>query len=330
MTRRGPSHRRQAGDPQASAPRVDQVTWLPSRLPASAGRTFVVTGGNAGLGYFVSEQLASTGAHVVLASRSLERAAAAQQRIRENVPGASLDAVQLDLADFASIRRAGEALAEYGRLDGLVLNAGITSGSRWREITRDGHEMTVGTNYIGHFLLTALAWPALARTAGSRVVTLGSLATVQVPLDADDLQSERKYSFWRSYGFSKHMAQGFGFELDRRARAAGRDVTTVVSHPGLSLDTLSKRREGINDVTPLARVALTPMAAAAQGKNRGAAPIVRAALDPSLVGGEYVGPQYLLKGRPVLQQPVESSASPEFGRRLWELSEDWTGRTFEV
>jgi NAD(P)-dependent dehydrogenase (short-subunit alcohol dehydrogenase family) len=306
------------------------VTWTPSRLPTARGRTFVVTGGNAGLGYFTAEQLASTGAHVVLASRSLERADAARQRIRENVPAASLDALQLDLADFASIRQAGEALAEYGRLDGLVLNAGITSGPRWREITRDGHELTVGTNYVGHFLLTALAWPALVRTGGSRVVGLGSMVTRQVPLDADDLQSERKYSFWRAYGFSKHMMQAFMFELDRRSRVASRDVLAVAAQPGLSLDTLSKRREGINEVNPAMQVLLTPMAAVSQGKNRGAAPTVRAALDPTLTGGEYVGPRYLLKGRPVVQEPVASSASPEFGQRLWSLSEEWTGQRFEV
>jgi NAD(P)-dependent dehydrogenase (short-subunit alcohol dehydrogenase family) len=306
------------------------VTWTPSRLPDSTGRTFVVTGGNAGLGYFTAEQLASTGAHVVLASRSPERADLALRRLRENVPGASLDVLTLDLASFDSVRRAGAALAQFGRLDGLVLNGGITSGPRWRETTREGHELTVGTNFIGHFLLTALAWPALVRTPGSRVVPLGSMVTVQIPLDSRDLQSEHGYSFWRAYAWSKHMMQAFGFELDRRARAAGTGVTAVVAQPGLSLDSLSKRREGVNEVGPALRAVLALGGVWSQGKNRGAAPTVRAVLDPTLVGGEYVGPQYLLKGRPVLQLPVASSSSPEFGARLWSLAEQWIDQRFEV
>jgi NAD(P)-dependent dehydrogenase (short-subunit alcohol dehydrogenase family) len=304
------------------------VTYSPGALPDQTSRTFVITGGNAGLGYFTAEQLASTGAHVVLAARNSERADAAVRSLRALVPGASVDTIPLDLTSLASVRAAGARLADYGRIDGLVLNAGITSGSRRRELTGDGFETTFQSNYLGHFALTALAWPALARTAGSRVVGLGSIATSLVRLAPDDLQTAGRYDFFRAYGLSKHAIHGFILELDRRARLAGAPVSAVLAHPGFALDGLSTFRPGVMEPTVVEKLRDRALFAGAQGKNRGAAPIVRALLDPEVVGGEFVGPEFLVKGRPVLQQPVASSASPEFGGLLWAMSEDWSGVEF--
>jgi len=308
------------------------VSWSPGSLPDQAGRTFVVTGGNSGLGYFAAEQLASAGAHVVLAARSAERADAAIRSIRGVVPGASVDTIPLDLSSLDSVRAAGAALAQYPRLDGLVLNAGITSGPSRRELSGDGHELTFQTNYLGHFALTALAWPALARTAGSRVVALGSISTTLVRLAPDDLQTAGRHTFFRAYGLSKHAAAGFVLELDRRARLAGADVSAVLAHPGFAIDGLTKFRPGIMEPTAGEKLRDLALAVApgAQGKNRGAASIVRALLDPEVVGGEYVGPEFWTRGRPRLQQPTVSSAAPEFGGKLWAMSENWSGVQFRL
>ena len=306
------------------------MTWAPARLPDQTSRTVVVTGGNAGLGYFTAEQLASTGAHVVLAARNSEKADAAARSLRAFVPGASVDTIPLDLSSLASVREAGTRLGDYDRIDGLVLNAGITSGPRRRELTGDGHEATFQINYLGHFALTALAWPALARTPGSRVVGLGSLATPLVRLAPDDLQTARRYDFFRAYGLSKHAVHGFILELDRRARLAGASVSAVLAQPGFAIDGLSAFRPGVMEPTVFEKVRDLALSAGAQGKNRGATPVVRALLDPEVVGGEFVGPEFLVKGRPVLQQPVASSASPEFGGRLWAASEDWAGVEFRL
>ncbi|WP_108249518.1 SDR family NAD(P)-dependent oxidoreductase [Planctomonas deserti] len=302
--------------------------WNPAALPDSTGRVFVVTGGNAGLGYFTVEQLARAGARVLLASRSEHRAAAAMESVRRFVPGADLGFVPLDLSSLASVREASARLESLDRLDGLVLNAGMTTGSRRREVTIDGNERTLQTNYLGHFALTAGALPALQRTPGSRVVGLGSLSTVIVPLNADDLQSIRRFGFFRAYAFSKHAIHGFMLELDRRLRAAGSSTRAMIAHPGFALDALSAPRPGvIESAHPIAERAL---AFGAQGKNRGATPTVRALLDPALDGGAFVGPRALVLGRPVPARPVRSSASPEFGSRLWSLSERWTDTDFPV
>ncbi len=298
--------------------------------PRQDGRTFVVTGGNAGLGYFAAEQIARAGGHVVLATRDLERTALAAASIRGNVAGASVDSFTVDLASLASVREAGARLADYGRIDGLILNAGMTTGPEERETSVDGFELTMATNFIGHFALTALAWPALLRTPGSRVVGLGSLSTLIVPPHPGDMLNRRSYNAFRAYAFSKHAMHGFILELDRRAKESEVDVAAVLAQPGYAIDGLTTLRPGIMDHTPLMRALALAGAFGTQGKNRGAASTVRAALDPSLVGGEYIGPKHLTRGRPVPQHPAGTSASREFGGHIWALAEEWTGHDFDV
>ncbi|MFP7834770.1 SDR family NAD(P)-dependent oxidoreductase [Marisediminicola sp. LYQ134] len=300
------------------------MNWTPSRLPDQTGRRFVITGGTAGLGYFAGEQLARAGATIVIAARNEGRADVAKAAIRARVADARLEYLPVDLSSLESARAAGDRIAEFDRVDGLILNAGTTTGARDRQTSVDGHELTMATNYIGHFALTARAFPALERTPESRIVGLGSLATLIVPLDPADLQSEHRFGFFRAYGFTKHAVHGFILELDRRLRASGTDVSAVLSHPGYAIDSLTATRGGIVEGGGAGML----LAFGAQGKNRGAAPVVRAATDPAAVSGDFFGPEYLTKGLPVAVTPVASSASPDFGRELWRLSEQWTGERF--
>ena len=136
--------------------------WDPERLPDQTGRTVVVTGGNAGIGFHIASQLAGAGARVVLASRSDERARAAMDVIRTRIPAASLALVRLDLASLDSVRTAASELRALGRVDVLVNNAGRTDTLRQRRITEDGLELVVGTNAFGPFALTALAMPVVS------------------------------------------------------------------------------------------------------------------------------------------------------------------------
>lgn len=291
---------------------------------------FAVTGGNAGLGYFAAEQLAGTGARVILASRSRDRSQQAIRAIRSVHPGADVGFVELDLSSLASVRSAAEELRAEPSLNGLVLNAGMVSGSARRRQTPDGNELVFGTNFLGHFALTGLVWPSLIASPGSRVVGLGSFVTHMVRLVPDDLQSERRYGFFRAYGFSKHAIQAFGLELARRIEAAGRDAASLIAQPGFAVDGLSDPRPGVVDPRryPFQRL-LAPIA---QGKNRGAAPVVRAMLDPDASNGDLFGPgdPLSLTGWPVRRIPAASSAAPAFGEQLWRQSQAWTGVEFKV
>src|SRR3954469_25674776 len=114
------------------------MTWDPLHLPDQHGKTFVVTGGNAGIGYFAAEQLARAGGHVVIASRNPDRVAIAQAAIRGEAPNASLGSVRLDLTSLASVRDAAAELAALPRIDAIILNAGVMSMPGKRETTEDG------------------------------------------------------------------------------------------------------------------------------------------------------------------------------------------------
>ena len=305
------------------------MSWNPRALPSLAGRTIVVTGGNAGIGYFTSEQLAAAGARVVIAARSAQKAALAIEAIRARVPDAVLAHVELDLASLASVRAAAEALAEFRPLHGLINNAGRVVASGSRQLTADGFELTVGGNFLGHFALTTLMFPALA--ADARVVGLGSDSTRMVRLDAADLWSQRRYSAFRAYGFSKHAVQAFHLELARRLAAAGDTRASLLAHPGWATNAYASRRPGITDRDPLAGRAFEALTGwVGQGKDRGAWTSVRAVADPDAANGDYFGPRFMLLGAPVLTTPVAASADPAFGAALWADAEARTGLHFPL
>jgi len=301
------------------------VTWDPRALPSQAGTTVVVTGAGRGIGYFVAEQLAAAGARVIVTTRG---DTAVLDSIRSRVPRADLQLVQLELGSLASVRAAASQIAAFGPLDVLINNAGKTGGSRRRETTADGLEIMVGTNAYGPFALTALLLP----TVTGRVVSLGSLSTRLAKADLSDLeQRDGRYSVSKAYAFSKHGVHAFAFELDRRLRASGSAVRSLLAHPGFALDGNSAPRPGINDRASAAqRFAERLLRPVAHGKDRGAWPVVRAAVDPDARGGEFYGPSRSVTGPPVLTTPVPQSADPAFGSAFWDLAESATGVTFEV
>ncbi len=290
--------------------------------------TAIVTGGNAGIGYFVSEQLAQRGIRVITAGRSEQKADVAAAAIRARCPSADLGFVRLDLSSLASVTSAAASLSSLGPIDILVDNAGLTGGSRRRETTADGLELMVGTNAYGHFALMAQLWPSLSPDA--RVVGLGSLSTRLARADlADPEQKNGNYSLSRGYATSKHFVHAIAFELDRRLRGSGSGIRSVLAHPGFAMDSLGSQRHGITDTGSFGvRFGEHLMGFMAQGKDRGALPVVHAALHGE--GGEFWGPSASVKGRPALARPVAQSAAPAFTAEVWHLAEQATGLRFPL
>lgn len=306
------------------------MAWDPAQLPDAHGRTVVITGGNSGVGYFTGEQLARAGARVVLACRDPERAEAAVSAIRRRVPGARVEATPLDVTNRRSIDAQAAMLLERGRVDALVLNAGMVPPPRERRTDAYGNELVLATNVLGHFRLVARALPVLQATEGARVVTLGSLATRLSRLRLDDLQLERGYTAWRAYAGSKIAAQAFGFELERRLRAEGSGVTSIVVHPGYSTSGRTPGVRGVNQPTRAKRFVDNLQAAWTQGKDHGAWAPVRAVLDPGITGEDYLGPVGRTKGHPTHAHPTRSSRSPRTGARLWPLLEAAADQPFPI
>jgi NAD(P)-dependent dehydrogenase (short-subunit alcohol dehydrogenase family) len=298
--------------------------WDPAALPSLTGRRVLVTGGNAGLGYFACEQLAAAGASVVLASRSRDRAGRAISAIRGLHPDADVSFQPLDLADLSSVRTAAAAIAAGPPLAGLLANAGVV-GSPERRTTADGFELQFGTNHLGHYALIASLLPALS-AAGTRIVHLGSISHRWARLTPSSLQPA-SYRNASAYATSKLAVMAFGFELARRLELTGSAATSVVAHPGLALGMLTPARPGVEVHKPAAAWRKRVMRPVAQGKDDGAWPLVRAAVDAGIPNGAYCGPGgwFQLKGRPALVPAKPRARESNAASRLIDLSAALTG-----
>ena len=284
-----------------------------------AGRTFVVTGANSGLGYQTAWGLACRDAHVVMAVRNLDKGRDAERRIRETYETASLEVRELDLADLDSVRAFADAL-EAEHIDVLINNAGVMALPR-RE-TRQGFELQLGTNHLGHFALTGLLLDRLT----DRVVTLSSNAHKMGRINFDNLQGEQRYFRWNAYGQAKLANLLFAIELQRRLDRAGRDLKSLAAHPGYAATNLQYQS---SDMTrnPLDRLVNKVLnTTVAQSDAMGALPTLYAATE-DLPGGAYIGPDGLgeFRGHPQVVAPNGRARDPEVAARLWEVSEELTG-----
>ncbi|RXZ66878.1 SDR family NAD(P)-dependent oxidoreductase [Agromyces albus] len=304
------------------------MSWYPLVLPSQAGRRFLVTGANAGIGFFTAARLAGSGAHVVLSGRSPERLEAATSAIRGMVPAASVESIVIDQSSLDSVRAGADRLIGGPPLDGVVANAGLVHAPRQRLESVDGNELVLATNVLGNFALLSRLLPHLA--PGARIVGLGSLASMLSTFRMNDLQLTLGYDFWRAYAQSKIAGQVFAFELDRRLREAGVPVSSLVAHPGYSISGRTPRVPGVNEPTTGTRFADSLQAAWAQGKHRGAEVVLHAMTSPAATGGQFWGPRYLTKGAPALHTPTRTSTDPEIGAQFWSFAEQATDSVFTV
>jgi NAD(P)-dependent dehydrogenase (short-subunit alcohol dehydrogenase family) len=297
----------------------------PAALDRQDGKTIIVTGANAGLGYFASEQLAAAGATVVMAARDEARGRAAMEAVRTTVPGADVRFQQLDLANLDSVRQAAEELAGLGRIDALLANAGVI-GSRELQFTADGFELQFGTNHLGHFALIARLMPALTLSR-SRVVHVGSISHRWVRPDFRRATVPAKYSSYRSYALSKLAVMSFGFELAHRLGAAGSLASSVVAHPGYARKYFTPDRPGLRLSQPATGRQRLLFGLVAQGKDAGAWPLVQAAAGDGVRNGDYWGPdgRLQLTGRPAVVAPKRNARERNAAARLIDLSEELTG-----
>lgn len=308
------------------------ATWTEADIPDLQGKTVVVTGANSGLGYEATRMFAERGADVILACRSVDRGKDAVRSIREAVPDPSLSVGALDLASLDSIRNFAETLiSEETPIDILCNNAGVMAIPRTE--TEDGFEMQFGVNHLGHFALTGLLLERLIETPGeSRVVTHSSGAHKQGTIDFDDLQQGSSYSRWGAYAQSKLANLLFAYELDRKLKAVDSSVVSTTCHPGYAATNL-QRRGAEMDGSKL-KLAMMNVANRVFGQSpaMGALPMMYAAVEPTLTGGEYVGPSGLLnmRGYPETQRSSDRSYSEETATQLWDVSESLTGVTYPL
>lgn len=301
--------------------------WAMNDMPPQTGRLALVTG-TGGLGFEVAKALAGAGAHVLLAGRNADRGHAAIAAIRDANPTAMLDFEPLDLADLRSVAGCAARVRDrHGSLDILVNNAGVMAPPR-RNVTTDGFELQFGTNYLGHFALTAHLMPLLRRGLDARVVGQSSLAHHGAAIHFDDPAFQRRYAPWQAYGQSKLAILMFARELQRRSDKAGWGLMSIAVHPGFARTALIADGPGESAILSTASRLLRPLG---QSPAAGALPTLFAATAPEAVGGAYYGPDGAMevRGDVAPARVARQARNADAAGRLWSLSERLTGVTFD-
>ena len=281
------------------------MAWTAADIPNQSGRLAVVTGPT-GLGYHTGLELARAGAEV---------------------PNAKVRFELCDLASLASVQSfAAKLLAEARPINILVNNAGVMMPPA-RKTTNDGFELQFGTNYLGHYALTARLLPLL-RAGHARVVNVSSIAAnAPASIHFDDLQFERGYKPDPSYGQSKLAMLMFGLELQRQSEAHGWGITSIPAHPGVAATDLIDKGPGS---TSLMAQAVRILPFLRQPAARGALPQLLAATDPAATPGGYYGPDGFanFRGNPAKLDPPKAAQDQSAARRLWDISAQLTGVKF--
>lgn len=280
--------------------------WTPAQLPDLSGRTFVITGASSGIGLSTARSLAGRGGNVIAAVRNPDKA--------RDVIDFDADIRHLDLADLESVRTFAAELD--GPVDVLINNAGVMAPPLGR--TKQGFELQIGTNHLGHFTLTGL----LLNQVTDRVLTVSSTAHRTGRIDLDDLNwNTRDYQRWPAYGQSKLANLLFTSELQRRLSATGSSVIAVAAHPGYSNTNLQSHTESrIQD----GFMRLTNRLLAQSGE-QGSWPSLYASV-ADVPGDSFIGPDGWaeIRGHPK-QVGRSARASDEVtAARLWDLSESLT------
>jgi NAD(P)-dependent dehydrogenase (short-subunit alcohol dehydrogenase family) len=303
--------------------------WTTADIPPQNGRTAVITGATGGLGYETALALAGAGAVVVLTGRNDAKGRHAIEQIRGRFPDARISYETLDLASLASVADfAARFVTAHASLDLLINNAGVMALPK-RQTTVDGFEMQFGTNYLGHYALTAHLLALLRRGDRPRVVSLSSLAHRPGTIDFDDLQGAKSYNPFKAYCQSKLAMLMFALELQRRSNAAGWGLLSNAAHPGYALTDLMANGPGARGwMGQLAKI-LQPFAS--QSAAEGALPTLFAATSPEAQLGGYYGPNwfYELKGPPEPAKIMPRAKDVAVAARLWDVSAALTGVSFD-
>lgn len=306
--------------------------WTANAMPDQSGRTFLVTGANSGLGWETSLALARKNAHVVMTSRSMDKGHAARMEILKQVPNASLDVMQLDLASLANVRAFVDAFkAKYHKLDGLINNAGVMAIPR--EETVDGFEMQFATNHLGPFALTGWLLDVLLKTPQGRVVTVSSSANYTGDINFDDLMGEKAYTRYGMYSQTKLANVLFAFELQRKLEAADASTMSLAVHPGLANTNLQRTTYHTTGSVIERTIYQIVMPLLAHSQAIGALPQLYAATAPDVDPHAFIGVKYNpLRGHPRPVKAAKQAYDVDLAARLWKVSEELTGvhYTFEV
>jgi len=216
--------------------------WTEKSLPDLTAKTIPIHRANSGTGFAATKFMSAKGATIIMACRNPDKANRALQRIKNDNAEAKLDFIPLDLSSLASIEQFSETFKKkYSSLDMLINNAGMCQTPDIK--TKDGFEMQIGVNHLGHYALTGRLMDRLVQTKGSRVVTMSSMNHEQGQMNFDNLFLKGEYHQMRAYEQSKLANLLFSYELSRKLTQVGVSVESIAAHPGFVKSNIMKSNE---------------------------------------------------------------------------------------
>jgi NAD(P)-dependent dehydrogenase (short-subunit alcohol dehydrogenase family) len=293
--------------------------WDASDIGDLTGKSFLITGGTSGIGKETALELARAGAHVTITARDAAKGAAVVAEIAKERVAFQL----LDLADLASVKKFAKEFTKP--VDVLILNAGVMATPF--SLTKDGFEMQMGTNHLGHFALAGL----LREKVSERIVAVSSQMhrTSRISgITEDELRNRCRgigaYNPWSAYALSKLANLLFIHEFERRSNRNGWGIEAIAAHPGYAATNL------ISGASVQDRAGSLANAIFAQSAARGALPTLCAATFPGLYGASYIGPDGFmeLRGFPKLTRAAAIAYDQRLAAQLWSVSEELTGVTW--
>jgi NAD(P)-dependent dehydrogenase (short-subunit alcohol dehydrogenase family) len=302
--------------------------WTPERLGTLKGKTYLITGANAGTGFEAAKTLISKEAKVVMLCRSFQRANKAIEAIKKEYKNADISFVELDLSSLGSIRKAAQVIKkDFPKIDALICNAAIAQVAK-QKFTVDGFESQLGVNYYGNFLLCGLLFDRINDSNG-RIVLVSSLGYKMgyKRIQFEDMNFDKNYHPNNVYAHSKLALMLFGYELQRRIKLQGKSVQVHVCHPGSSKTTLIRK-----DAPLATRVILKLIFPFFQSAQKGAWPEVLCATEDGLEDETFYG----ATKRAESVGPIGKSTLHSFvldrkvAIKLWSISEAKTGFEWDL
>jgi NAD(P)-dependent dehydrogenase (short-subunit alcohol dehydrogenase family) len=291
-----------------------------------SNKVVVITGANSGLGLETAKHFVSIGNEIVMAVRDVNKGEIAKEEILGQYPNGKIVVMYLDLSKLSTVHDfVRQFSSRYHSLDLLINNAGVMLPPYSK--TEEGFELQFGSNHLGHFALTGLLLPLLEKGEKARVVTLSSIAHRSGVIDFNNLDGSKGYKAMKFYSQSKLANLLFAKELDLRLKRNGFQTISIAAHPGISATNLFRIGK---EKTPWYMNPIIKLIA--QPAEKGALPTIMAATDPSLVGGEYIGPDGAgnRKGNPAIETPHHKVYNHETMKMLWETSEKLTSVSFNL
>ncbi|MCJ1267810.1 hypothetical protein MMC22_007696 [Lobaria immixta] len=276
------------------------------------GKTIVITGPSAnGLGAQTAIELAAANPkELIFAGRTMATLEPVIESVRKIGRNISITFVQLDLASFASVRKAAETISSsVDKIDMLINNAGVMAVKEYHK-SADGHELQFASNHLGHFLFTnLLAKKLFAAEKGATV-------------------DGKTYNLWLAYGQSKTANILFIKELARKFESQG--VSAYAVHPGFVAEANLSKDIDQDTFAEGFRIANERKSEGEEidmetkTLKSGCSTILVAALDPSLKDSSGS----MLRNCSVYESVKDYATDKDNAARLWSLSETLVGQTF--